>query len=507
MGFIKRAALSVARRPGKSLVMFLVVLILGSLMSGMAAVRQAVADSEQAAKLSLGATVSIGLDQEPYIAAKQGGKAIDFHYLSSALIEELGRRPEVRSFDYTQTCGLGSRTLKNFEVEGSEGTTTSYAGYETDLSGAFTLRGTRYAPVMPVEAGRLSLVEGRVFTDEEVAQGRLVALVSNKVAELNNLHVGDTAVLVNEIREMWTGTGELVESRDLALEVIGVFSYRGGAEGGAAEGEGGAAGGASGGVKAAQALDYDLYNSVYVPIKVTQAEDLFQSEGMYQLGRESGMDIPADQYEPYYTPLYILSSMDDLASFTAAAEAVLPEYYAVLSAQSQYEQVAGPMMEIQRVMAVSLLASAAAALLVLSLITVLFLRDRRKEFGVYLSLGVRRTAIVGQVLVEVLAVAAAALVVSLFVGGLVADGISQQALAGQAGFVQGPNEGIYVSESSDAGLMMGSVTPEELVAGFGTGASLPFALAFLGLGLSVAAASCAAPLLYVLRLRPKKILM
>ena len=46
-----------------------------------------------------------------------------------------------------------------------------------------------------------------------------------------------------------------------------------------------------------------------------------------------------------------------------------------------------------------------ATVLITGLVVLLFLRDRKHELGIYLSLGERRGRVVGQILIEVMVVA------------------------------------------------------------------------------------------------------
>jgi putative ABC transport system permease protein len=509
VGFVRRALLSIVRRPGKSLILFLVVLIIGTLIAGVVAVRQAVAQSEETAKQLLGANVSLGMDDQAVMDAYSRGEEVELERLGSEVIEELGRRPEVKGFDYSLDAYLPSRTLRNYRepMGGSEEVWTDEAATDDPdgTAGTFTLRGIRHAPVLPIEEGRLDLVEGRVFTEADIVEGRLVVLVPDLLAEQNGIQVGDTLMFFNEIRDFsgaeksssggyGSGAGTVAAAHDVALEVIGVF-----ARNSAAGGQG----------SLTDSSGSELYGTLYVPIKVAQAEDEFRTEAYRRMAEAAGEEWAQGDYEPYYTPVYLLDSVDDIAGFEQAAAERLPAYYRVLSATSQYEQIAGPMQEIQRIVSVALVAAVAVSLAVVSLTVVLFLRDRRKEFGVYLSLGARRPAIVGQVLAEVLVVAVVALGIALFAGSLVSDGISQQMVDDQMTASQGSGGSSFAGSylGGDAGLLMGSLTPEDVAAGYRVSFSVPYVLTFLGLGVGVVALSCVVPLLYVLRLKPKRILM
>jgi putative ABC transport system permease protein len=522
MNFAKRAVLSITRRPGKSLILFLVIFIIGNLIAGTVAVRQAITQSEEMAKQLMGANVSLGWDDEALMEAYERGEEPEMNSLGAALIEELGARPEVRSFDYSLSAYLTSRTLKNYqppETMSSGGASVTIVG-GSEGDSYFNLRGIRYAPVLPIEEGKLSLVAGRVFTEADISGGRMVAIIPDVVAEANNLHVGDTIVLLNEIRD-WTQieplstgddgaeNGRVANSHDVVLEVIGIFARNSGADDLTTSGSNDQNG-------RGITIDYtasELYNTIYVPIKVAQAEDEFSTEEYIKIWEAAGEDVGLDQYTPYYTPVYVLNSVDDLESFEQAADAALPEYYKVLSATSQYESIAGPMKDVQQILTVALIVVVVAALVIVSLVIVLFLRDRRKEFGIYLSLGARKPLIISQVLMEVLVVAIIALGVSLFTGYLISSGLSQQMINSQIEAQQGGDYfgGAVISVGNyiggDAGLLMGNLSLDDVMDNYRVSLSVPYVLTFLGFGIGIVVVSCIVPLLYVLRIKPKKILM
>ncbi|MDR0350843.1 MAG: hypothetical protein LBH64_04750, partial [Coriobacteriales bacterium] len=65
--------------------------------------------------------------------------------------------------------------------------------------------------------------------------------------------------------------------------------------------------------------------------------------------------------------------------------------------------------------------------------------------------------------------------------------------------------GVYMG--GDASLLMSDLSLEDVVDNYRVDLSVPYVLTFLGLGVGVIVLSCIVPLLYVLRLKPKKILM
>ncbi|NLC34162.1 MAG: FtsX-like permease family protein, partial [Erysipelothrix sp.] len=140
-------------------------------------------------------------------------------------------------------------------------------------------------------------------------------------------------------------------------------------------------------------------------------------------------------------------------------------------------------------------------ILILSLVIVLFLRDRKHELGIYLSLGDKRTKVVSQILMEVMMIALLGFTLSIFSGNLIAKGLSNS----------------LVSEdrfNTDDGMMFyggyyfeNEVNPEDVMNAYSVNLDLPYILGFYSIGLIVVALSTIVPTVYITRLNPKKIMM
>ncbi|WP_462258421.1 hypothetical protein [Vagococcus teuberi] len=64
MNFLKRALLSIQRRKGKSIILFLVIFILGNLMAGAIAIQQATRGVETDIKTQLGANATVSFNED-----------------------------------------------------------------------------------------------------------------------------------------------------------------------------------------------------------------------------------------------------------------------------------------------------------------------------------------------------------------------------------------------------------------------------------------------------------
>jgi len=520
--------LCLVRKPGKTIILFLLIALAGVLMASMLMVRQSINHSEDLAKTSLGAYVSIGVDYNALNQALNSGYDAVVGDLTPDTMDSLGQLPMVKDYDYTLDVPLTSSEYSTYKP--------SYSNSSMSISvdsGGFTLCGVHNAGLLPLQEGAIKLVDGRAFSQSEMDDGSAVTLISSELAEENDLHVGDTFTLTNEILDnsatgnsLGTYIGEapspapVAASHDVPLQIIGIFEANGISGSNMADGSN-------------LASLSQLYNTAYVPVQVAINEYGYMQTANNQLYASGGdsadstdgtsADIVGD---PYYTPLFVLRSIDDIAGFTQAAQAVLPAYYTVISADSQFADIAAPMQSIKSTITAALGITIVVSLVIISLVVLFFLRDRLKEFGVYLALGVRKQAVVGQVLAEVLMVSVVALAISVAIGYLVSAQVSQQMIADQVAAQQsniggvggsgvfggpggagGSNGGIDGSMlGGDAGYVFSGMSYNNILADYQVVLDVPTVLIYIGFSLGVVVLSCIAPLLYILRLKPRRIL-
>ena len=220
MNFIKRGFLGITRKKGKSFILLAVIFILGNLISGAISIQQATGNVETTIKERLGAIAMIEMDYQAMEEQMDTGQeAIETENISVDLIKQIGELSYVKYYDYSMSIYLGSESFQSYqgEVNGD----IIHHGSGKDIR----LKGINYAPVIDFEEQKAKIVDGRVFTQEEVDNGTPVAIISKKLADQNNLHVGDTFALDNEVYDFGDETGEeeLFASQDVVLKIIGLF--------------------------------------------------------------------------------------------------------------------------------------------------------------------------------------------------------------------------------------------------------------------------------------------
>jgi putative ABC transport system permease protein len=167
-------------------------------------------------------------------------------------------------------------------------------------------------------------------------------------------------------------------------------------------------------------------------------------------------------------------------------------------ATDHYDSIAGPVKSMSKLSGYILLVSVIATILIIGLVVLLFLRDRKRELGIYLSLGERRGRVVGQILIEVMVIAVIGITLSLVTGNLLAQAVSETLIESQSDEFNDPYR--YYDPSV-------SVTTDDVVESFEVKLDGKYILMFFAVGLFTILISTVIPLIYIVRLNPRKIMM
>lgn len=475
MNFLKRAFLSLVRRKGKSLILLVIIFILSNVMAGSIAIGQASNNVERTIKLQLGANASVELDWEKMQDwTEEQWNSLE--YITPEMADKIGGLSYVKYYDYSSETYINSTTLTQYDPNMVEVPTISY----------FPIKGVQYAPILDIVNGNATLVNGRTFNESEITNADYVALISDKVAELNNIFVGDVIYLQNTF-SIWKEDNTVEEiKRDIALEVIGIFTPK---VEQSEENNGGW-------------IDYTPFNRIYVPNGVVHAENRWMNE-QYAIAYPDS-NIKIDQI--YITPTFVLNNPEDVESFRTEAKNLLPDYYKVTVSSDAYDSVAGPIKFIGSLSNIILYVAIGATILILSLVVILFLRDRKHELGIYLSLGESKSKVVGQILIEVLSIAIIAITLSLLTGNSIAESTSQSMMDLRNEITGNTDNGGVIYK--DMGYYpTNGVTEDDVLEAYKIEFSWDYVLILYGVGLGTVLLSSIAPMIYILRLKPKKIMM
>ena len=494
MNFLKRALLSIKRRVGKSIILLILVFVLGNVIAGAISIKQATKNTEINMRKKIGVIASAEIDydkipQDPdfdYNSLKQ---------ITSEQIEKIGKLPYVDYYDYSITASLISTTLKRFTVDNYE--------YESDYE-YFTIIGVQMPELSILKSGKSELIKGRNFTDQEIKSGENVVIISNTFAELNNLDVGLTVTLLNRMykpvsrEQAMSYTGwiepEIAFDQEIEFEVVGI--YKTGREIKVSD---------SGNVDF-NYMDAERENSIYTPNQVViNINNLIRTE-IKKIAPEE-----AEYYsnEDYIVPVFVLSDPMDVDKFKEEATSYLPEYYHITDNAENFNQIAGPMKNMEWIAQIVLYVAIGATVVILSLLITLFLRDRKHEMGIYLSLGEKKKKVMLQIALEVIIISFIGITISLFTGNVLANAMSKEMLKNQMIEDQNNKEQMYYGGTSNTEwLGYGSrISEEDLIESYKVSLGTTTVLIFYAIGLGTVLISTLIPMVYIMRLNPKKIML
>lgn len=516
MNFFKRAILSVTRRKGKSAILFAVIFILGNVMAGAISIEQGTTGVENTIKKQLGATASISYDYSKMDDQSDSDVLKEPKTPTPETYTEIGNLNEVNYFDFSLNDFAMTKNLKNIEPKDGS--------YQIGNEGEhyFSLKGVNYPDIIDVKNKQISIKDGRVFTDEEVSKGKAVAVISDELAKENNLRVGDKMVMDRIIQDYSnmdsseSDTNEQTEivKKDYPVEIIGTFKVEQAEQ--KRENK-----------KKDTGMDqvnlYDKMNTIYVSNNYmkTMRTELFEIEydkfpGNFDMGEEKKpskeellKDLDTSQG---MTATYVLKKPELVEDFRIKANKILEQHkitdFKVIVSSDQYDSVAGPVKGMAKIANLVLIISIFASVLIITLVVVLFLRDRKHELGIYLSLGESRLKVIGQIVIEVLVVAVLAITISVFSGNVLAKSFSNTLMQTQkteesADDMMNFNPGDW--ELSQ--LTNNEVSEDDVIDAYSIKLTPSYIVLFYVIGLGVILISTVAPLVYIMRLNPKKIMM
>lgn len=510
MNFIKRGFASVTRRKGKSIILFAVIFVLGNVIAGAISIQQATKSVENNIKKELGGKATVGMNQEEFDKLMENPDAdVVTKNISVKEIEAMAALSTVKYYDYSVTDYAQTAKLQQYMLPDSN--TEDMMDEDTPLPNSFNYKGVNYSDILDVQEKKISLTEGRVFKEEEIKDGKAVAVISKEMAELNNVKVGDKLIVDHGATNYMDESGDNKDSEVFfqkeVFEIIGLFEpvtkekkkEKDNNQGGM------------------YVDDSEIYNTIYLPNKVVSENRKNFQRGMYDAFPDMKAEIEEmlkDEkmtfddmlsQDEFVTPTFVLKSPDDSEAFKQEATALLPDKYSkIILATDQYDSIAGPVKNMSKMATYVIYISVIATILIISLVVLLFLRDRKHELGIYLSLGEKRRNVLGQILLEVLTIALVAITLSVFTGNTLAKGVSSSLMTTQ----QETKSDMF--DGSDYELMQltgNEIDQSDVADNYEVTLTPGYIGLFYVVGLGTILVSTVVPLIYILRLNPKKIMM
>ncbi len=498
MNFLKRGWASITRRKGKSFILFAVVFVLGNVIAGAISIQEATKSVEKNIKNQLGGVATVSMDYkkvEKFYSENSSAFEDDKIWqkeLAPPTVTELKKIAKlsyVKNFDYSSTGWIETDQLKNDASSDGSGVATEGTGNYN-----FNLKGVNDPTIFDIKQNKIELVGGRVFTKEEVKKGSRVVVISKKVANENNLNIGDKmtvdAVVSNDNGNMDGNEKIDKAAKNIILEVIGIFEP---VKAEKSKNENKNAG-------MSEFLSSEQINTFYLVNKsvenINQEISAFRAE---KFPAENG--VTSEEYSSYYE----LKSPEDVEAFRKeAAPYIKSKYYTIVATTDQYDSIAGPIKGMGKISNYVIVIAVIATLFIISLVVLLFLRDRKHELGIYLSLGEKRSKVIGQIVLEVLLISFVAISLSVFSGNFLAKGVSESLIQSQ---MSNQTEDFNSFDYTLSQISSVDLNSEDVTQSYEISLSPRYIGLFYLIGLVTLLLSTILPLIYILRLNPKKIMM
>ncbi|WP_226683609.1 ABC transporter permease [Sutcliffiella horikoshii] len=477
MNFIKRAYWSVTARKGKSLILLVVLAVISVFVLTGLTIQTAAEESSNLARKELGGDVTLTVDRQSLV--ENGGEERRRQAMFQPIpidiedAESLIESHYVEGYNFYSTAsamatdftaiGAAEEEESATEEDQAQGSMPGRmgGGMNSDLDVQGVLFSDAAASFMD---GQSEMVEGEHLTADDA--GKMVTLVEENLASENGWSIGDDISITS------------VETEEtVTLEIKGIYSTS-----------------AEIPPQAERILSMNPYNSIYVPL-----------EAANQLKGEEGIINQA---------IYYMNDPLNIEAFIAEAKELgtIDFDTFILNANDQlYQQMMGPIENVSSFSNKIVLLVTIAGSIILGLIVMMTIRERKYEMGVLLAIGEKRKKLVGQFLVEILMVAVLAMGLSLVTGSYVAEAVGNQLLEQELTASEESNE--PQSFTNRRG-MMGAMGPggmtqnqdvqtmEELA----IGVTAENIIMMVGIGLLVILVSTLVPALSVLRMNPKAIL-
>ena len=372
MNTLKRAFLYTMRKKTKTLILFLVLVTISTFILTGLSIYKATNDSALSLRQSVGGSIRLELDENnrknwQYQQAA-GGILVD--YVGAPITDEdIQKIMSIDGIKAYNGLGDGSVFAKDFSfISGFS------FGAGSDYSRLPSVTDSEYFNFFTRKA--FQLVEGRHIKEGDDH----VVLISTAIAEKNALKLGDSITV-----QCCYDSGNYP---DVSLTIIGIYAYE-------ADNE-------------FNTTSTDKRNRLIIDHKAMQ--EIMQRDVIQY---DNGVDFYVDDPREMERIASQIKALDlDWDSFTLKMD------------NSAYEAVASPLTAMQNLIVWLIVGCVAVSVSILILILSMWIKQRRHETGILLSVGISKSRIILQYTVEVLMIAIIAFGLSFFTSNLISQGVS-----------------------------------------------------------------------------------
>ena len=408
MYILKNSLISIFRNKGRNILIGLIILTIACASTVTLAIRNTANTIVKSYEESHDLIATISFDRGQLGQQFKGGEDAQkenieaFNNIQSVTIDDVknyGDSNYLKGYYYTYTTSLNSDTLSKakdsfeYEVEDKQTSTSSNTTtvitkskkkFESDknLTGDFELDGySSYDAMTEFTEGTSTITDGEMISDFNGFE----CVISSELETLNSISVGDTITLKNPTTE-----------KTYDFKVTGIYSSNN---------------------------DNGDTASMYSK----SANKIITGSGVIE-------QLVADDstLTTNVTPSFILNSEDDIEAFTAEVkEKGLNEYYTVNTNLDEITSATESIENVKTFATTFLIITLIISSLVLFVINMINIRERKYEIGVFRTIGMSKLKLTMQFVLELLIVSTMSLIIGAIIGAFLAKPVGNMLLANE----------------------------------------------------------------------------
>lgn len=372
MSFIKRAGLYCLRQRFKTVILFLVLTIIATFMLTGIAVRDAAKDATADVQTAIGGKIMLDLDTDGHMGngqQNQWGTVYGYNgdLITQEIVDAIGKVEGVVDYKSEDTASYYGAGVDFKYLPAAFG--LSYTQYGEASSYTATLSSEKCSKF---QSGKYKLVDGRHITPDD----KHACLISKELADYNKLSVGDKI-------KMYSLDSDAISE----FEIVGIFDGTEGTSG--------------------NALTVDEIPANCGYIDYATMFELFKKE----LNGYQQLTIYVED------PVSVQNVYDKITALPELKGKTLK-----LSIDTdEYDVVSTPLESMQQLVNTTIIIISVVSVVILTLLLTIWIRGRKKEIGILLSIGKRKVNIILQIFTETIAVAVISFVASIPFSNLIAE--------------------------------------------------------------------------------------
>ncbi|MED0798552.1 ABC transporter permease [Bacillus inaquosorum] len=482
MNFIKRAFWNMKAKKGKTLLqLFVFTVICVFVLSGLT-IQSAAQKSSELARQELGGSVTLQVDRQKQMEKQQDSgekRSFESTPIKVSDANKLAALDHVKSYNYTTSASANAGNFDAIESSSSSDSSSSSSSSNAKNSQGGGQGGPQMvqadlsiegvistALVDDFSDGDSNITDGRAITKSDV--GKKVTVINETLAEENDLSVGDSITIESATDEDTT----------VKLKIVGIYKTT------------------SSGDDQAQNFSFlNPYNKLYTPYTATAA-------------------LKGDDYKNTIdSAVYYMDDAKNIDAFVKAAKKTSIDFdtFTLNTNDQLYQQMVGPIENVASFSKNVVYLVSVAGAVILGLIVMMSIRERKYEMGVLMAIGEKRCKLIGQFLTEILIVAVIAICIASLTGNLVANQLGNQLLSQQISSSTDSTQTASGQMPGGGGGMGGgmfghSSANVDVIDSLNVAVSMNDMLVLGGIGIFIAIIATLLPSISVLRLHPKTIL-